>query len=255
MRARTLGLKPSDYKDDKLSLIIPTYNERDNLPTLLERIHKALSGVDHEIIIVDDNSPDGTWDVAERMSRKSNDIKVIRRPRKMGLASAFLRGLGHAEGNLVGLIDADLQHPPELLARMNSEVRGGSDVAIASRYVRGGRVDGWLLHRRLISRSAIVLAHLLSPKTQKVKDPISGYFLLKRGVIEGVQLNPQGFKILLEILAKGNYNKVAEIPYTFRSRRYGKSKLSFKELWNYVKHLDRLLKAQRGRASQVTSHA
>jgi len=240
-----LRLKPSNYKDDKLSLIIPTYNERDNLPTLLERINKALSRGDHEIIIVDDNSPDGTWAVTEQISRKSNNIKVIRRPRKMGLASAFLKGLNHAEGNLVGLMDADLQHPPELLPRMHNEVRGGADIAIASRYVHSGRVDGWLLHRRLISRGAIVIAHLLFPKTQAVKDPISGFFLLKREVIAGIQLNPQGFKMLLEILTKGNYSKVAEIPYTFRSRRYGKSKLSFNELWNYTKHLYRLMKAPR----------
>jgi len=111
-----------NYKGDKLSLIIPTYNERDNLPILLERIHRTLSGIDYEIIIVDDNSPDGTWAVAEQLSHKFSNIKVIRRSRKMGLASAFLRGLNHAEGNLVGLMDADLQHPPELLPKMLLEI-------------------------------------------------------------------------------------------------------------------------------------
>jgi len=240
----TSRLKPLNYKGDKLSLIIPTYNERDNLPILLERIHRTLGGIiNHEIIIVDDDSPDGTWAVAERLSQKfSNIIKVIRRPRKMGLASAFLRGLNHAEGNLIGLMDADLQHPPELLPKMLNEVQVVADIAIASRYVHGGKVDGWLFHRRIVSRGATALAHLLLPKTKVIRDPMSGFFLLKREVIEGAQLNSQGFKMLLEILTKGNYGRVAEIPYTFKPRKHGRSKLSSKELWNYLKHLYRLMK-------------
>jgi dolichol-phosphate mannosyltransferase len=212
----------------------------------LESIHNALSGVNHEIIIVDDDSPDRTWAVAEQLSHKFNNIKVVRRPRKMGLASAFIEGLNHAEGELVGLMDADLQHPPELLREMYNEARRGADIAIASRYVHSDTVRGWPFHRRFMSKGAIVLAHLFIPKTQAIKDPVSGFFLLKRGVITCVQLSPQSFKVLLEILAKSNYTRVIEIPYTFRPRRYGKSKLSFKEVWNYIKHLHRLALASGG---------
>jgi len=238
-------LKPLNNKDDRLSLIIPTYNERDNLPIVLERTYMMLGGIASEIIIVDDNSPDGTWVVAEQISHKFSNIKVVRRPKKMGLASAFLEGLNHAEGNLVGLMDADLQHPPELLPRMFNEVRAGADLAIASRYVHGGKVEGWPLHRRILSRGATALAHLLLPKTKAVKDSMSGFFLVKKEVIEGVQLNPHGFKMLLEILTKGNYDGAVEIPYTLKPRRYGRSKLSSKEMWNYLKHLYKLMKDAR----------
>jgi len=238
----TSRLKTSSYRDDKLSLIIPTYNERDNLPILLERVHKALNGVNYEVIIVDDDSPDGTWVVAEQFSHKFGNIKVVRRFRKMGLASAFLEGLDNAEGTFIGLMDADLQHSPELLHKMLDTVSAGADLAIASRYVHGGKVERLPLHRRVISRGAAALAHLLLPKIKAVKDPMSGFFIFKRGVIDGVKLSPRGFKILLEILAKGNYNRVVEIPYTFKSRKRGRSKLGSKELWNYLKHLHGLVK-------------
>lgn len=216
--------KPSSYKDDKLSLIIPTYNERDNLPILVENVHRILSNTNYEIIIVDDNSPDGTLAVAEQLSHKFANVKVIRRARKTNLASAFLNGLIHAEGSIISSMDADLNKVM------------GADIAIASRYVQGDKVYGLLFHRRIASRSAIA-AHLLLPKTKTIKDPISGFFLLKKEAIEGLNLNPQGFKILLEILTKGNYSKVSEIPYTFKPRMHGRSKMCFKELSNYVKHL------------------
>jgi dolichol-phosphate mannosyltransferase len=208
----------------------------------LERVHKALEGVNYEVIIVDDDSPDGTWVVAERFSHKFGNIKVVRRLRKMGLASAFLEGLANAEGAFIGLMDADLQHSPELLHIMLDTVRAGADLAIASRYVHGGRVERLPLHRRVISRGATALAHLLFPRIKAVKDPMSGFFIFKREVIDGVKLSARSFKMLLEILTKGDYNRVAEIPYTFRSRKHGRSKLSSKELWNYLKHLYRLVK-------------
>jgi dolichol-phosphate mannosyltransferase len=247
--------KRSSYNRDKLSLIIPTYNETDNLPILIGKVHEISSNANYEIIIVDDNSPDGTWAVAEQMSHKFDNVKVIRRARKMNLASAFLEGLNHAEGNVVGLMDADLQHPPELLPKMLNEVRMGVDIAIASRYAQGGKVDGWSFHRRITSRSAIVLAHLLLPKTKSIKDPISGFFLLRKEVIEGLNLNSQGFKILLEILIKGNYTRVSEIPYIFKPRMHGKSKMRFKELWNYIKHLHRLMKDAKENIPCSTSFA
>lgn len=209
---------------------------------MLERVHKALDGVNYEVIIVDDDSPDGTWTVAERFSHKFGNIKVVRRLRKMGFASAFLEGLDNAEGAFIGLMDADLQHPPELLHSMLDTVRAGADLAIASRYVHGGKVERSPLHRRIISKGATALAHLLFPRIKAVKDPMSGFFIFKKEVIDGVQMNAQSFKMMLEMLTKGNYNRVDEIPYTFKSRKYGRSKLGSKELWNYLKHLYSLAK-------------
>ena len=112
---------------------------------------------------------------------------------------------------------------------------------MASRYVDGGKIEGWPLHRRLISRVAIALAHLLLPKTRSVQDPVSGFFLVRREVINGTPLKPQGLKILLEILAKGKYDKVTEVPYTFQARKSGKSKLGIRETWQYIKQLYKLI--------------
>lgn len=160
----------------------------------------------------------------------------------MGLASAFLKGMSSSEGDLIGLMDADLQHPPELLLKMLSKVHAGADLAVASRYIHGGKVDRRLLHRRIVSRGAVALAHLTLPRVKAVRDPVSGFFIVKREVIDGVQLSPRGFKVLLEILTKGNYDRVAEIAYTFEPRNRGRSKLDSKEVWNYLKHLYRLMK-------------
>jgi len=240
---KTSSLKTLNHeKLPKLSVIIPTYNERDNVPILINRIHALLNKQDYEITIVDDDSPDKTWAVAEQISHNFRNVKVIKRPEKMGLSSAFLSGLNYAKGDLICLMDADLQHPPELLHGLLKEISMGADIAVASRYVHGGVIEEWPLHRRIISRCAILLAHIVFPKLRAVKDPISGYFVFKKEVINGVTMNPKGFKILLEILLKGDYEKVAEVPYAFKPRKYGKSKLSLKEVWNYLRHVYKLLK-------------
>jgi len=224
----------------RLSLIIPTYNERENLPILLMRIQKALLGIDYEVIVVDDNSPDGTWQVAEDASGESSSVLLVRRPGKMGLASAFLDGLKSSRGELVGLMDADLQHPPELLPRLVEAIDGGADIAVASRIVKGGGVSSWPVWRRLVSWGARLLATLALPRTSGVKDTMSGFFVAKRGVISGMELSSRSFKVLLEILAKGKYENVVEVPYVFEPRQRGHSKLGFGEMWNYLRHLFRL---------------
>ncbi|RLG87672.1 MAG: glycosyltransferase family 2 protein, partial [Thermoprotei archaeon] len=222
-----------------LSIIIPTYNERENIPILLKRIDDSLRrhNIDYEVIIVDDNSPDGTADVALKLSSQY-PIKVLKRKGKMGLSSAVLDGLKLANSDIIAVMDADLQHPPEVLPRMYEElISNSNDIVIASRYVKGGSIKQWSLIRRIISRTAIMIAHILIPKTRGLKDIMSGYFMFRRNIIEGVKLNPKGFKILLEILAKGNYSNVSEVPYTFDIRRYGKSKLGTKEIINYIIHV------------------
>jgi dolichol-phosphate mannosyltransferase len=158
----------------------------------------------------------------------------------MGLASAFLDGLKHADGDIVGLMDADLQHPPELLPELLKGIDEGADIAIASRFVKGGGVSEWSAPRRAVSWGARLMATLALPRTSGVKDTMSGYFVARRDVIGGISLSSRSFKVLLEILAKGNYSKVVEVPYVFEPRRQGHSKLGTGEMWNYVKHLVRL---------------
>jgi dolichol-phosphate mannosyltransferase len=223
-----------------LSIIVPTYNEAENIPELLNRIEGTLRGESFEIIVVDDNSRDGTADLVEELGEKYGNVRVLRRPGRLGLGSAVVDGVEVADGDMIAVMDADLQHPPELLPRMLEKADEGSDVVVASRYVKGGGVERWGVLRRLISLGAISLAHLLFPRTRAVKDPVSGFFLFRKSVVDGVRLNPLGFKILIEILVKGEYHKVAEVPYIFRSRRKGRSKLDLREIFNYAIFLLRL---------------
>jgi len=219
-----------------ISVVVPTYNERDNIVELIRRVDNALKGIDYEVVVVDDNSPDGTADVAEGLS-KDYPVRVVRRPGKLGLATAVLDGVRSSRGDYVVVMDADLQHPPEVIPKMYEELIKGYDIVIASRYVVGGSVGGWGLTRRLISKTAILIAKLLIPKVRGIEDPISGFFMFRKEVLEGVSLSPKGFKILLEVLVKGRYSRVSEVPYTFGVRVRGTSKLSSKELINYITHL------------------
>lgn len=218
-----------------VSVIVPTYNERENIRNLIPIISENLRDFEHEIIVVDDNSPDGTAMVVEELS-KDYHVKVLKRSGKLGLASAVVHGFKHARGDYLGVIDADLQHPPEQLKDFVINVMNGSDVAVGSRYTTGGNTEGWSTFRTIVSRGAT----LLSKPLTKVKDPMSGYFFLKRKVIKNISFEPTGYKILLEILTKGAYNKVKEIPYTFRIRTIGKSKLGVGEFSSYLKLLYQL---------------
>ncbi len=223
----------------ELSLIAPTYNEKENITPLVERVHQALSKYSYELIVVDDNSPDGTSGVAQSLSSQY-PLKVIVRTRQRGLASAAVAGFDQARGQVLGVIDADLQHPPEAIPALLEAIRGGADVAIASRYIEGGSIEGWSTKREVISKGARLLATILLPSTREIKDPIAGFFLFKRKVIDGAVLTPTGYKILLEVLVRGNASQIAEVPYTFKERERGKSNLTFREQLNFVKHLCRL---------------
>jgi dolichol-phosphate mannosyltransferase len=169
-----------ESSDCFLSITIPTYNEAENIPELIDRIEKTMKDKNFEIIIVDDNSNDGTADIAENLGKNYGNIKVIRRPRKMGLASAILDGIKVANGNIIAVMDADLQHPPELLPKMIKKIYEGYDIVIASRYVEEGGIEEWSILRRLISIGAISFAHLLFPRIRKIRDPISGFFYLRK---------------------------------------------------------------------------
>jgi len=223
----------------ELSLISPTFNEKENIIPLVERVHKALSKYSYELIVVDDNSPDGTSELAKSLSSKY-PLKVIVRTSERGLASAVVAGFDQATGEVLGVIDADLQHPPEEIPALLEAIRGGADVAIASRYVEGGSIEGWSAKREIISKGAKLLATILLPSIRKIKDPLAGFFLLKRKVIDGAVLTPTGYKILLEVLVRGNASQIAEVPYTFKERERGKSNLTLGEQLNFLRHLSRL---------------
>ncbi len=226
---------------DSVSVIIPTYNEKDNVRPLVERLERALAGHPHEIVFVDDNSRDGTAATAESLAGQY-PVRVIVRTNDRGLGSAVVHGFKNTTSNVICVMDADLQHPPEVVADLLKSVQNGADLAIGSRYVKGGGCEGWSLTRRIISKGAISLAHLLLPRTRGVSDPMSGFFMLKRPVVEGADLQVTGYKILLEILIAGHSEQVAEVPFVFVARERGESKLSSRTQVQYLKHLFSLMK-------------
>lgn len=222
-----------------ISIIIPTYNEKDNLPLLVESIFEVFDEeqLNGELIIVDDNSPDGTGKIADQLALNNNKINVVHRRAKEGLSGAVVEGFTFAGGDIIGVMDADLSHPPEVIPELVRPILDGeSDFVIASRYKEKEKIERWPLVRKIISRGATMIAKPLT----KINDPMSGFFFFRRGVIDGVQLTPIGYKILLEIIVKGKYSKISEVSFTFRDRYKGESKLNLKEHYNYILHLIRL---------------
>lgn len=224
-----------------VTLVIPTYKERDNITPLVERVHQALHNYDYRILLVDDDSNDGTAELVATLCEKY-PVDVIVRKGKRGLASAVVDGINRAAGAVIAVMDADLQHPPEVLPDLLKKLDEGADMAIASRYVPGGSCQGWGVLRRLNSRGAIFLAHLLLPPTRRIKDPMSGFFAFTKKSIAGADLQPVGYKIVLEVLLRGKFRNVAEVPYTFKLRSRGQSKLSAKQQVEYLKHVYSLMR-------------
>ncbi|MDD2471322.1 MAG: glycosyltransferase family 2 protein [Dehalococcoidales bacterium] len=225
--------------ENSVTIVVPTYNEHDNITPLVEKISKSISRYDYEILFIDDASSDGTAGVIESL-KTSYPVRVIVRRDEKGLASAVVKGFENARHDLIVVMDADLQHPPEIIPQLLDAIAGVADVAVGSRYVPGGGCDEWSGLRKLLSRGAILLANMALPKARRVKDPMSGFFALKRKVIEGVRLDPIGYKILLEVLVLGNYNQAAEVPFQFQLREQGKSKLDLNQQYEYLRHLARL---------------
>ncbi|PYX94496.1 MAG: hypothetical protein DMG71_12255 [Acidobacteria bacterium] len=214
----------------KFGLVIPTLNEAGNLPALFERIRAALSAADviHEIIVVDDDSQDGTAEVVQRFAETDPRIRLLVRKGRRGLAGAVIHGWEHTDADLLGVIDADLQHPPELLPLLIEGVNSGNDIAIASRYTQANSTTGWNAARYVVSRG------------MRVKDPLSGFFAVRRDCLEGIRLQPAGFKILLEILVRGRIKSAVEIPFQFGLRYAGKSKADVKVALDYFSLLSKL---------------
>ncbi len=221
----------------RVSLIVPTYNERENLPRLTERVFAALDRATTELIVVDDDSPDGTAEVARSLAQRY-PLRVIVRRGPRGLAGAVVRGLREARGGLCVVLDADLSHPPERITALLEAMRDPQvQMAIGSRFVAGGRVDlRWPLHRRLLSRLGRLLARPLTP----VRDVMSGFFCVRREMLDLDALDPVGYKIGLELIVRHGWTNIVEVPITFTDRTAGRTKLTAGEQLRYLRHLCRL---------------
>jgi dolichol-phosphate mannosyltransferase len=217
-----------------VSIISPTYNERDNVPKFAKELFGILKSepdLDIELIIVDDNSPDGTGDTAEELA-KIYPMKVLHRPGKMGLGSAVMEGFQLSNRDLLGVMDADLSHDPAILVEMIRSLKE-YDIVTGTRFGVTSLVEDWPLLRKLTSHTGVWFAQKLT----KVSDPLSGYFFLHRSVLGDMALTSPGYKILFEILVKGRYDKVKEIPYHFRTREHSSSKLNSQEYLLFLKQL------------------
>lgn len=228
----------------KFSLVLPTFNEGENIPEILATLAKLLGpvlGANYELILVDDDSPDLTWKTALELLPQYPEVRVIRRRGEKGLSTAVIRGWQAARGEILGVMDADLQHPPEILLQLLKEMNRGADLAVASRHVEGGGVSEWSGVRRLLSRGAQVLGLILLPEVlSRLSDPMSGYFMVRRSAIAGRRLSPLGYKILIEVAARGKTPWLAEVGYVFRERQSGESKVTWRQYGQYLRHLLRL---------------
>ena len=267
-----------------LSIIIPTYNESENILHLLKSIKEKIpSPLFSEIIVVDDNSPDRTAELVEGYSQtlendnvevsnsSSSELKlhgpndfinnshaqfsvsVIHRDEKKGLVSAIMDGIKSSKGQYILVMDADLSHSPDVIPKMVKELRNPDvDIVVASRYARGGSIIGWPFKRRLISKGAVKIAKYSLRLSKQITDPMSGFFALKRHIIDNVKIDSAGYKILLEILVKSSDASVKEIPYTFTNRKAGQSKLDNTVIWDYIKAVYHLYRYGRKSSKAVS---
>lgn len=216
------------------SIVVPTFNEAENIAELLERLHVVMAGERFEVLVVDDNSPDETWRIAEEVGSRLGSIRVIRRIDENGLSSAIIRGMQEAAGAVICVIDADMQHDESVLPAMVEQVVNGADVCVGSRKAAGGGYGEWSMARRFVSWGATVIAKTATGT--RVSDPMSGFFAVRSDYFMRVapELNPRGFKVLLELLARGNPNRVEEVGYVFRERTRGETKLNSGVVYEYL---------------------
>lgn len=218
-----------------LTIVVPTYNERERLAELVDAV---LAAADHvslslELVIVDDNSPDGTGVLADELA-KTRPMQVVRRAGKLGLGTAVVAGFAVARGDVVGVMDADFSHPPSLVPTLYAAMREtGADVVVGSRYIPGGSTPDWPWSRRLLSRIGCLLARPIAP----IRDAASGFFLIRRDLARQVQIQAGGFKICLELLVRGAPDHVVEVPFRFDDRELGESKMSMREAAGYLVQL------------------
>lgn len=225
------------------SIVIPTYNEAGGIERLLRAIDAVCKEyrLDGETIVVDDNSPDGTGAIVDRLASEL-PVRCLHRPGKLGLSSGVIDGwkTARSESKALGAMDADFSHDVTILPKMVAALESGCGLAIGSRYVPGGGITNWPMRRVITSRVACALARPLTD----VKDITSGYFLVRREALDNVRLDPIGFKIGLEVIAKAHYGRAVEVPYVFTDRVAGHSKLNNREVFNYLKQLRKLYAAR-----------
>jgi dolichol-phosphate mannosyltransferase len=242
--ALTIPPEGATDRSIRLSLVIPTYNEGRNVGDLVAALTALLDpvlGEAYELIVVDDDSPDRTWAIAAGLRARFPRLRVMRRRGERGLSTAVLRGWQAARGEVLAVIDADLQHPPEVTLLLWREIEQGADLAVASRHVAGGGVSDWALHRRVLSRGAQLLGLLLLPGVLgRVSDPMSGYFMVRRAAVAGREMSPLGYKILVEVIGRGQIRWIGEVGYVFRERTDGESKVTSRLYVDYLRHLVRL---------------
>ncbi len=244
-----MGLRRAASGSPRLALIIPTLREAANIGPLLGRIRAALDpcAVAYEVIVVDDASRDGIDSIVAAMARDDARIRLVVREDRQGLAGAVVRGWAETDAALLAVMDADLQHPPELLPRLWAELEAGADLVVGSRYACGGDLQGWEPARHLLSRLAVWMTLPVQRTGLRARDPMSGFFMVRRSCIDGLRFQESGFKILLEILARGRVRSVVEVPFTFGRRGAGSSKATVRVAFDYLTLLVRLYR-QRQRA-------
>ncbi len=221
----------------RVTVIVPTYQETANIAPLATRLFAAVPATACELLVVDDDSPDGTAAEVERLAESVPARCLVRRGER-GLATAVIAGLRAARGELCVVMDADLSHPPEAIPALLAAMEDPSvEMAIGSRFVPGGKVDlHWPLHRRLNSWCGRLLARPLTP----VRDMMSGFFCVRRAALDLDRLHPVGYKIALELMVRHRWRRIVELPIVFADRRAGHTKLNLAEQGRYLRHLGRL---------------
>ena len=217
-----------------LSVIIPTFNEEENIAAIIGAVNEVFrqSGIRGEVLVVDDSSKDRTIGIVEEIAGQNGNVRLIVRKDDHGLSQSVVEGFGKARSDILQVIDADFSHPPELIPRFYEAVRDGADIAIGSRYMKGGDIEQWPLKRRVISLGATAFGRVLFPE---VTDPVSGFFAVRREVVAGAPLAPRGYKILMEVLGRGRWHSFVEIPFVFRDREEGTSKLRLDTMMDYLR--------------------
>jgi dolichol-phosphate mannosyltransferase len=235
LQCRLYNLSRKSFVEaSSVAVIIPTWNERTNIGTLLGRLSEILADHDYRLVVVDDGSPDGTAGAVKEVQRQDPRVVLVERQGKLGLASAVLKGAEASKSKVAVMMDADLSHDPEIVPELVEKIQGGYDVAIGSRYVPGGRLVGWPWHRRLMSWAATCFARVLL--WPGAKDPMSGFAAFKRDLLldPPTRYSAKGFKLLLEILVTRAPLKVAEVPIAFAQREKGVSKMGSGELLEFA---------------------
>ena len=232
-------------QNNQISIIIPTYNESQNIVKILKSIKENLpTNIISQTIVVDDNSPDGTGKIVEEYLKDfkkiaDHTIEIIHRKAKDGLGSAILKGIQQASGDTIVVMDCDFSHPPQIIPKLIESIKKYQyDIAVASRYIKGGKINGWSIKRKIMSKFATLIAK--KGLGIDAKDPMSGFFAFKKNILNGLNIDAIGYKILLEILVKTKNVTIKEIPYTFQDREFGSSKLSIKTILDYFKSVLKL---------------